>query len=176
MQSVQNSIALSRSPKSDQMKWLGRNVKTRKRVIKSRGNLSVNCAKFIFRDDVCRITTVTKQSVNNPYTEAVSRTESKGSKPILFKMAAGSKSDLPETYKPGPYSGKSVAGLPRAVQFAALAYVPSSGPSELGVFGNAKNATTLTTNEAKTIAYNLLFKVVNLNLKSFIITLTVSRS
>ena len=54
--------------------------------------------------------------------------------------------------------------------------MPSSGPSELGVFGNIKNATTLTTNEAKTIAYNLLFKVVNFTLKSFIVTLTVNRS
>jgi hypothetical protein len=47
--------------------------------------------------------------------------------------------------------------------------VPSSGARELGLSGNAKNATTLTTNEAKTIAYNLLFKVVSLRLKSFIV-------
>ena len=44
------------------------------------------------------------------------------------------------------------------------------------MLGNKKNATTLTTNEAKTIAYNLLFKVVNFNLKSFMVTLTFSRS
>ncbi len=169
MQSVQNSIALSRNPKNDQMKWLGRNVNVRKRVINSRGNLSANTAKFVFLDAVCRINAVTKQSVSNPYRDAVSRTESRGFRPILFKKAAGSKKDLPETYKPAPKSGKSVADLPRAVQFAALAYVPSSGPRALGEFGNAKNATTLTTNEAKTIAYNLLFKVVNFNLKSFIV-------
>jgi hypothetical protein len=47
--------------------------------------------------------------------------------------------------------------------------VYSSGPRELGELGSTKYATTLTTNEAKTIAYNLLFKVVNLNLKSFIV-------
>jgi len=44
------------------------------------------------------------------------------------------------------------------------------------VLGNKKNATTLTTNETKTIAYNLLFKVVNLNLKSFMVALTSNRS
>ena len=48
-------------------------------------------------------------------------------------------------------------------------YVPSSGPKALGLLGNKKNATTLTTNEAKTIAYNLLFKVVSRRLKSFIV-------
>ena len=90
----------------------------------------------------------------------------------MLNKAAGKKSDLPATYKPPPKLGNSAAGLPREVQLAAIAYVPSSGPSELGVFGNAKNATTLTTNEAKTIAYNLLFKVVNFNLKSLIVTLT----
>jgi hypothetical protein len=47
--------------------------------------------------------------------------------------------------------------------------VPSSGAKGLGVLGNAKKATTLTTNEAKTIAYNLLFKVVSRRLKSFMI-------
>ena len=119
---------------------------------------------------------MTKQSVSNPYKDAVSRTESKGVKPILFKKAAGSKRDLPETYKPAPYSGKSVTGLLRDTQFAALPYVPSSGPKAFGVFGNAKNATTLTTNEAKTIAYNLLFKVVNSKLKSFISNITVTES
>jgi hypothetical protein len=55
-------------------------------------------------------------------------------------------------------------------------YVPSSGPKALGLLGNKKNAITLTRNEAKTIAYNLLFKVVNLNLKSFMVALTASRS
>ena len=168
-QSVQNSIALSRSPRSDQMKWLGRNVNVRKRVINSRGNLSVNCAKFVFLVAICRINAVTKQSANNPYKEAISRTESRGVKPILFKSAAGSKKDLPETYKPAPNSGKSDADLPRAVQFATLPYVPSSGPRTLGVFGNKKNATNLTINEAMTIAYNLLFKVVSRRLKSFIV-------
>jgi hypothetical protein len=102
------------------MKRLGRNAKIIKRVIKSRGNLFVNCAKFLFLDAVNRITVATKQSVSNPYMEAVSRTESNGLKPILFKKAAGSKSDLPETYKPAPNSGNSVAGLPSAVQFATL--------------------------------------------------------
>ena len=100
--------------------------------------------------------------------EAVRRTALSWVKPILLKKAAGSKSDLPDTYRPAPKSGNSVAGLPRAAQFAALPYVPSSGPRVLGVFGKAKNATTLTTNEAKTIAYNLLFKVVSRRLKSFI--------
>jgi hypothetical protein len=87
----------------------------------------------------------------------------------LLKKAAGSKRDLPERYKPEPKSGKSTAGLPRAVQLATLPYVPSSGPKFEAVFGKAKNATTLTTNEANTIAYNLLFKVVSRRLKSFII-------
>jgi hypothetical protein len=158
------------------MKWLGRNVNVRKSVISSRGNLSANCAKFVFLDAVCRINAVTKQSVSNPYRDAVSRTDSREVKPILFKKAAGSKRDLPETYKPAPYSGKSVTGLLRATQFAALPYVPSSGPRALGLFGNIKNATTLTMNEAKTIAYSLLFKVVNFTLKSFIFTLTINRS
>ena len=49
------------------------------------------------------------------------------------------------------------------------AYVSSSGAQLAGVFGNEKNATTLTTNEAKTIAYNLLFKVVSRRLESFIV-------
>jgi hypothetical protein len=110
--------------------------------------------------------------INNPYKEATMRTELSALISILSKIAAGSNIDLDEAYKPAPYSGKSVAGLPRAVQFAALAYVPSSGPRALGVLGSKKNATTLTTNEAKTIAYNLLFKVVNLNLKSFMVALT----
>ena len=108
--------------------------------------------------------------------EAVSRTALSWVKPMLLNKAAGSKSDLPDTYRPAPKSGNSVAGLPRAVQFAALPYVPSSGPRALGVLGNKKNATTLTTKEAKTIAYNLLFKVVNLKLKSSIFTLTLNRS
>jgi hypothetical protein len=53
------------------------------------------------------------------------------------------------------------------------AYAPSSGVRDDPEPGNAKNATTLTTNEAKTIAYNLLFKVVNLNLKSFMVDLSL---
>ena len=44
----------------------------------------------------------------------------------------------------------------------------SSGAKFEALFGNAKNATTLTTNEAHTIAYSLLFKVVSRRLKSFI--------
>ena len=129
----------------------------------------VNCSNFAYLEEVLSIILVTKQIINNPYTDAVSRTEFSWLKPILLKNAAGSKKALPEAYKPAPNSGNSVAGFPRAVQFATLPYVPSSGPSELGVFGNAKNATTLTTNEAKTIAYNLLFKVVSRRLKSFMV-------
>jgi hypothetical protein len=49
------------------------------------------------------------------------------------------------------------------------AYAPSSGVRDDPEPGNAKNATTLTTNEAKTITYNLLFRVVNFTLKSFIV-------
>ena len=128
---------------------------------------SVNCVNFAYLEAVLRTIVVTKQIINNPYTEAVSRTELSWVKPILLKKAAGSRNDLPDMYNPAPYSGKSTAGLPKAVQFATLPYVPSSGPSELGVLGSKKNATTLTTNEAKTIAYNLLFKVVSRRLKSF---------
>jgi hypothetical protein len=109
------------------------------------------------------------KTTRTPYSDDVKRTESSGFKPIKLKKAAGIKRVLPETYKPAPKSGKYVAGLPSAVQFAASAYVPSSGPSALGVLGSKKNATTLTINEAKTIAYNLLFKVVSRRLKSFII-------
>ena len=104
------------------------------------------------------------------------RTASSELRPNSFRKDAGSNSDLPERYRPPPYNGKSSAGLPNAVHWATSPYVPSSGPRELGVFGSTKNATTLTTNEAKIIAYNLLFKVVNFTLKSFMVALTVNRS
>ena len=129
----------------------------------------VNCSNFAYLEEVLSIILITKQIINNPYTDAVSRTEFSWLKPILLKNAAGSKKALPEVYKPAPNSGNSVAGFPRAVQFATLPYVPSSGPRTLGVFGNKKNATNLTINEAMTIAYNLLFKVVSRRLKSFIV-------
>ena len=145
-------------------------------VKKIRDLCSIHLAKLAYLEANLRTMISTRQRVNNPYKDAVIRTESSGLKPILLNNAAGSKNDLPDMYKPAPKPGNSVAGLPNAVQYAALAYVPSSGPRALGVFGNAKNATTLTINEAKTIAYNLLFKVVNFTLKSFIISLTVNRS
>jgi len=122
------------------------------------------------------INVATKQRMNNPYREAVTRTEFSGFRPSRLNRAAGNKSDLPETYKPAPKFGKSSAGLPRAVQFATWAYVPSSGPNTLGVLGKDRKTTTLTTNEAMTIAYNLLFKVVNLNLKSFIVLFPTTES
>jgi len=114
---------------------------------------------------------VTVQTRRKPYRDEVRRTESRGLKPVLFTKAAGSKKDLPETYRPAPYAGKSKADLPKEVHCAAAAYVPSSGPKSLDTFGKMKNARTLTTNEAKTIAYNLLFKVVSLRLKSFMVVL-----
>ena len=109
------------------------------------------------------------QTKRKAYRDEVNRTESSGLNPILFTKAAGSRKDLPETYRPALYAGKSKADLPKEVHWAAAAYVPSSDPKLLDTFGNAKNATTLTTNEAKTIAYNLLFKVVSRRLESFIV-------
>ena len=81
---------------------------------------SVNCANFAYLEVALRIIVVTKQIINNPYIEAVNRTELSWVKPILLKKAAGSRNDLPDMYKPAPKSGNSIAGLPSAVQFAAF--------------------------------------------------------
>jgi hypothetical protein len=123
-----------------------------------------------------RITVEAKQIIRKPYREEISLTASKESIPSLLRNTEGSKSERPDKYNPFAYREKPVEALPKAIHATASPYVPSSGPIALEVLGNAKNATTLTTNEAKTIAYNLLFKVVNLNLKSFMVTLTSSRS
>ena len=135
------------------------NAKIRNRLKKISLFCPVNCANFACLAAVLRIIVTTKQIINNPYIEAVNRTELSWVKPTLLRKAAGSINDLTEAYKSPPNSGNSVAGFPRAVQFASLPYSASSGPRALLVLGNAKNATTLTTNEAKTIAYNSLFKV-----------------
>ena len=100
--------------------------------------------------------------------------------PIISPRWAPNGTDLAyvsfESRKPVVYVHDVSTGKPFATTSASPAYVPSSGARFEAEFGNAKNATTLTTNEAKTIAYNLLFKVVNFTLKSFIFALTISRS
>jgi hypothetical protein len=117
---TQNSVALSLNPKIDHTKWLGINVKIKKRLKKICLLCSVNCVNFAFLELALIIIVVTKQIINNPYIEAVSRTELSWVKPILLKNAAGSRNDLPDMYRPAPKSGKSIAGLPRAVQFATF--------------------------------------------------------
>ena len=87
-------------------------------------------------------------TVRKPYKVAVNRTASNSFSPSLLKIAAGQINARLDLYKTAPKSGKSSAGLPFAVHSASCPYVPSSGPRELGVVGNTKNAITRTISEA----------------------------
>ena len=106
--------------------------------------------------------------MRKPYRDATNRTASKPLKPSRTINDAGIVKAREMRYSPSPEDDLST-GKPFATTSASSAYPPSSGAKLEAVFGNAKNATTLTTNEANTIAYNLLFKVVSRRLKSFIV-------
>ena len=118
---------------------------------------------------------VLNKSPAQPYRDAIIRTDSRPPIPARFKAIAGITSAREIRYSRSPW-GDSFIGNPVAAISVNSAYPASSGARYEEVSGSIKNATTLITNEAKTIAYNLLFKVVNLNLKSFMDALTSSRS
>ncbi len=106
--------------------------------------------------------------VSKPYSDAINRTASRSLQPSRTNNDAGMMNAREIRYRPSPWYDVST-GKPFATTSTRSAYVLSSGAKFEALFGNAKNATTLTTNEAKTIAYNLLFKVVSRRLKSFIV-------
>jgi hypothetical protein len=76
-----------------------------------------------------------------------------------MKTLAGLINERPWRYNPSPNPGKLVAGFDSEIHFASPAYVPSSGASEEGVLGKAKNITIRATKDVATIAHSFCLSV-----------------
>ena len=122
---IQNSVALSRKPSVDHIKWLGRKAYTKISVM-ARFSFNFFCIACNLSNDF-KVNATINTRLMKPNPEETNLTASSSGSPKRTSMLAGKIMARTDKYNPSPNNGNSSAGLDSAVHLARAAYVPSSG-------------------------------------------------